>query len=68
MPQARRSKKPVPMTETERIAHLLDDGKAVACRALEDAGALIWNSMQKYDGDPTDSLGHRLECGCTYCN
>lgn len=57
-----------PMTEDDLIARMLDDRKAAARDAIEDAGWLIWNSMLKYEGDPCDTLGHPLTCGCTYCN
>jgi len=40
------------------------DAKAV----FAEAGALIWHSMQKYDGNPTHENMHPLTCGCVYCN
>lgn len=55
-------------TDEKRIARMLNDGKEQARRAIEDAGVLIWNSIQKYDGDPRDELGHPVSCGCTYCS
>lgn len=65
MKQAMPSK---PLTEEALITRMLNDRKAQAQRAIERAGWLIWNSIRKYDGDPSDTLGHTLTCGCTYCN
>ncbi len=55
-------------SEPWHAARMLDDGLTQARDAIEDAAALIWNSIQKYDGDPCDQLGHPLTCGCIYCN
>lgn len=58
----------VSSTEEQHALRMLDDGFVQARDSIDYAAWLIWNSMQKYSGDPRDDLGHPLTCGCTYCN
>jgi len=58
----------VSRTEEQHAVRMLDDGFAQAREAIEEAAWLIWNSIRKFDGDPSDQLGHPIECGCIYCN
>ena len=56
------------MTRPQRVARMLDDGEEQAHHAIDEAGRLIWNSIRKFDGEPSDTMGHALDCGCIYCN
>lgn len=54
--------------ELEAVQRLLQGAKVEAFMAIGDAADLIWHSMQKYDGNPTQTSWHPINCGCTFCN
>lgn len=57
------------MVDTDRFFRkLLDDAYAQARAGVDEAGELIWHSIHKYDGDPTQDSWHPIRCGCIYCN